>query len=292
LNQNKTVGAIGITGDLDDVQQFGDLLKMTAELMIKQSYVASQSEWRQRTIEETFEEIIKEQPNEEMIQQKLELLKIFLKAPFHLLLLEIESSNIKGQRQLFTRKIEDVFAKNRSLVGFVQVNKMFVLTSELSSETISKKANQILEIAKRFNIQCKIGIGTTAFEKSEIHLLYKEASLALLLNDKRGPAVTSFLQIETEAFIFEANSVLQRRFLNRTFPDISDKYVETLQTFFACNLNITDTANKLFIHRNTLIYRFKKVKEQTGYDPQIFHDAVTLQIANWIFKHKIEEKPN
>nr|WP_285890411.1 helix-turn-helix domain-containing protein [Halalkalibacter oceani] len=63
-----------------------------------------------------------------------------------------------------------------------------------------------------------------------------------------------------------------------------------MQTFFQYNMNITETAQALFVHRNTLMYRLKRIKEKTDYDPQLFADAVTLQIAIWIAAHLEEEK--
>lgn len=74
-----------------------------------------------------------------------------------------------------------------------------------------------------------------------------------------------------------------QRYLRRILPNATNKVIQTLQTFFDCNLNITETAKSLDIHRNTLIYRLKKIKEDTGYDPQIFKDAVPLQIAVWMY---------
>lgn len=38
----------------------------------------------------------------------------------------------------------------------------------------------------------------------------------------------------------------------------------TLRTYLECNKNVNETADKLFIHRNTLNYRIKRIKELTG----------------------------
>lgn len=50
----------------------------------------------------------------------------------------------------------------------------------------------------------------------------------------------------------------------------------TLECFFTNNLNLSDAAQKLFIHRNTLIYRLNKIHKATGYDPRSFEDAMNL----------------
>jgi len=60
--------------------------------------------------------------------------------------------------------------------------------------------------------------------------------------------------------------------------NLNDELVGTAKAFFENNLNITDTANKLFIHRNTLIYRINKIQKITGYDIRKFEHGINLYI--------------
>ena len=57
-----------------------------------------------------------------------------------------------------------------------------------------------------------------------------------------------------------------------------DEELVTVYAFFDNNLNISETARKLFIHRNTLVYRLDKVQRQTGLDLRKFDDAVTFKM--------------
>jgi sugar diacid utilization regulator len=68
----------------------------------------------------------------------------------------------------------------------------------------------------------------------------------------------------------------------RVLLRLTPKLIDTLEAFFACNFHIAETAQALFVHRNTLIYRLGQIKEKTGYDPQRFQDALVLQLAIWI----------
>ncbi|TQK63172.1 PucR-like helix-turn-helix protein [Brevibacillus sp. AG162] len=63
-----------------------------------------------------------------------------------------------------------------------------------------------------------------------------------------------------------------------TVPHMTEEQLETLDTLFARQLNVSDTARQLFLHRNTLLYRLDKLTEQTGLDPRLFPDAVMLQL--------------
>lgn len=52
--------------------------------------------------------------------------------------------------------------------------------------------------------------------------------------------------------------------------------VSTLECFLKVSLNISEAASKLFIHRNTLLYRLSKIEKLTGFDPRNFSDAMNL----------------
>ena len=58
--------------------------------------------------------------------------------------------------------------------------------------------------------------------------------------------------------------------------------LDTLQTYFAMNRHLNETAAALYIHRNTLLFRLKKIKEKLGLDPQNFHDSVALQVLLYL----------
>lgn len=48
--------------------------------------------------------------------------------------------------------------------------------------------------------------------------------------------------------------------------------------FFRKDLNLSDTARQLYIHRNTLVYRLDKVQRQIGLNLRSFDDAVTFKM--------------
>lgn len=55
--------------------------------------------------------------------------------------------------------------------------------------------------------------------------------------------------------------------------------LSTLSAYFAADLNLKETAHNLNIHKNTLYYRFEKIRKQIGLDPRSFHNAVMLSVA-------------
>ncbi|MBQ0059690.1 MAG: helix-turn-helix domain-containing protein [Lachnospiraceae bacterium] len=59
----------------------------------------------------------------------------------------------------------------------------------------------------------------------------------------------------------------------------------TFNCFFENNLNIAETARKLHMHRNTLIYRLEQIQKQTGLDVRQIRDAMTFKTALLIMNY-------
>lgn len=60
--------------------------------------------------------------------------------------------------------------------------------------------------------------------------------------------------------------------------------VSTLDAFFSMDCNVSETAKKLYIHRNTLLYRLDKIKHEAGLDVRSFNDAVLVRILLLLYK--------
>ena len=95
--------------------------------------------------------------------------------------------------------------------------------------------------------------------------------------------------------VFVYRNLLLERFLNDVSPEMGQSYnscifnrstarlfndemVHTIETFFENSLNLSETARKLYIHRNTLVYRLEKVQHAIGLDLRNFDDAVTFKM--------------
>lgn len=64
----------------------------------------------------------------------------------------------------------------------------------------------------------------------------------------------------------------------------NETMLETLNVLFQCNLSITDSAKKLKLHRNTIIYRLNQINKILGLDPRKLDEAVTIKTALLIKK--------
>lgn len=59
--------------------------------------------------------------------------------------------------------------------------------------------------------------------------------------------------------------------------------MNTLDCLFDNSLNVSLTSRKMYMHRNTLMYRLNRLKENTGLDLRKFDDAVTFMILHILY---------
>ncbi|PQP83982.1 polyketide synthase regulator [Paenibacillus sp. PCH8] len=78
------------------------------------------------------------------------------------------------------------------------------------------------------------------------------------------------------------------RFIQETGKDTlifnDSETLATMETFFSLDCNVSETAKRLFIHRNTLVYRLDKIKQEIGYDVRNFESAVLVQFLLLMYK--------
>ena len=69
-------------------------------------------------------------------------------------------------------------------------------------------------------------------------------------------------------------------------PEVFDNETAvTVEKMFENNLNISEAARQLFIHRNTLVYRVDKIKKNTGFDLREFEDAMMFRVVMMMKKY-------
>ncbi|MDC3418321.1 CdaR family transcriptional regulator [Aquibacillus salsiterrae] len=272
--QNKIIGVIGITGNPTDISEFGELTKMITEMMVHQAFWANKVESKQRIKEMVFEELLHGRKSE----QRLAYLNIDLKEPFHVGVMEIGETKLNMLRLI--QMIEESLGPN-SLVGFSGANRLFLLFSGKASADVNEQTMKVRDILEKREISSRIGLGSSVMGVDLICQSHEQATNALMFG-QRDRTITRYEEIEINALLSQLSDQETTHFTHRILGSLPEKWIDTLSVFFQMNQNIGASAESLFIHRNTMIYRLKQIKEQTGLDPQNFQDAVTLQIAIWM----------
>ncbi len=131
----------------------------------------------------------------------------------------------------------------------------------ITVDTITNKALELPIIFK--NTRAALEIGTRLYPGSRVYA-YHELGI--------GKMIYSMPKEEREEFLTDVLGSFR-------FASLEPEMQETIRTFFEADLSVTATAGRLYIHRNTLIYRMDKLYRQTGLDLRRFNDAVIARLA-------------
>ena len=114
-----------------------------------------------------------------------------------------------------------------------------------------------------------LDVGKIFYEKQTV-LAYSELGIGRLIHQLPVSLCEMFL-----------NEV----FTKNTIDQLDEETLSTVNLFFENSLNISETARKMYVHRNTLVYRLEKILKNTGLDVRVFDDALTFKIAMMVNKH-------
>jgi len=183
--------------------------------------------------------------------------------------------------------------------------KDIVLIRELKSESILHRNEDIEKVAKEivstasseFFTKVIVGIGSPVTEIKDLSRSFKEAQIALEVgkvfdNEKD---VINYKNLGIGRIIYQLPTTLCEVFLQEVFKTgalelLDRESLMTIQSFFENNLNVSETSRKLFVHRNTLVYRLEKIKKLTGLDLREFEHAIIFKVALMVKKY-LSSKP-
>ncbi|MCY6355066.1 helix-turn-helix domain-containing protein [Clostridium sp. ZS2-4] len=139
----------------------------------------------------------------------------------------------------------------------------------------------------------KIGVGTTVSTLKDLSVSYKKAVESiklgkLFLSDKNIYCFRDFglPRLIDNMDINSLEELCEDMNYKNVYKVLSDsELVLTSEKFFESNLNISLTAKKLFIHRNTLIYRLTKIFKISGYDLRVLEDSINFKVAMFIHNY-------
>ena len=192
-------------------------------------------------------------------------------------------------QNLFPDKTKDfVININETDIALVKETK-----PSIEPRHIENLASTIADtISGEFYTHVVIGIGTTVDNLKDLARSFKEAQTALEVGKvfDTEKSISSYDSLGIARLIYQLPTALCETFLKEVFKrgsieSLDQETLFTIQRFFENNLNVSETSRKLFVHRNTLVYRLEKIKKITGLDLREFDHAIIFKIALMVNKY-------
>ena len=209
-----------------------------------------------------------------------------------LLIRELDKSDIavlELVQGMFPDKQKD-FVLSMSETDIVVIKE---LESGMDAKEICQLADKISEaVSADVMVKTVIGIGTIAKHLRELADRYKEAQVAIEVGKvfETEKSVIHYENLGIGRIIYQLPTTLCEMFLSEVFKknpieSLDQETLYTINKFFENNLNVSETSRKLFVHRNTLVYRLEKIKKLTGLDLREFDHAIVFKVALMVKKY-------
>ena len=190
---------------------------------------------------------------------------------------------------MFPDKMQDfVLSINESDVAVIKQ-----VAPGTTSEELEKTAAAIESALKtELRLKTVIGIGTLSEHLRELADSYKEAQTAIEVGKvfDTEKTIMHYENLGIGRLIYQLPTTLCEIFLSEVFKknsidSLDQETLFTINKFFENNLNVSETSRKLFVHRNTLVYRLEKIKKITGLDLRQFDHAIVFKVALMVRKY-------
>ena len=193
--------------------------------------------------------------------------------------------------------IQNIFPDKQKDFVFNINETDIVLVKEIPADTdtknLEKLARSIVDtLGSEFYTKVIVGIGLPVVGVKDLARSFKESQVSLEVSKvfDTERSIVSYDNLGIARLIYQLPVTLCEMFLKEVFKkgsidNLDQETLFTIQKFFENNLNVSETSRKLFVHRNTLVYRLEKIRKLTGLDLREFDHAIVFKVALMVKKY-------
>ena len=292
-------GVVGITGDPETVRPLGELVRVTAEMILEQAQLIGELQREKRYREEFVFHLVKQEGTtcHELAAWALRL-GIDFQAPRAVLIVTPDDENARpdlvlAELQTFQTRLAALNPAPLCTVlsprEFVIIESFALRPPQVSEGDFARQRLQVLASLLRTEtpLPFSLTMGVALAGIEGVALSYQSAVRTRRVGKQRNPeaAAHSFYDLSLPVLLSGLDSGWQAEQLRQPLDRLMriDKrngmLRQTLSQWFAHNGHPIATANALGIHRNTLDYRLRQIADVTGLDLEKTDDRLWLYVA-------------
>ena len=192
-------------------------------------------------------------------------------------------------RGYFDLKIDDIVELDQE--SYILIKDVREDNSDSELIEIAKAIITVMQTEAMANVVVSVGNPTSRLET--LPTSYQEAKLAMEVGRTFYPKETilPYTRLGIGRLIYQLPESLCEMFIKEVFGEkipeevYDEEIMETIEKFLENDLNISETARQLYVHRNTLVYRLERLQAELGLDIRVFEDAMTFRIAFMVLQH-------
>ena len=292
-------GVVGLTGDPETVRQFGELVRVTAEMILEQAQLIGELQREKRYREEfVFQLIHHGATSLADLEAWAVRLGVDFQSPRAVIVAELTYPDLRPDLAMIElQHCQQQLAASHPdvLTAAISPRELVILESfETTGQRAptAAQARQRLqahesELRKVLTTTASLAIGVALGGIEGVALSYQSARKTLRVGRSRKPqqATFSYYDLSLPVLLSGLGSGWQAEQLRQPLLRInavdkrSGTLRRTLDAWFAHNGHPLATAKALHIHRNTLDYRLRQISELTGLDLANTDDRLLLYVA-------------
>ena len=279
----KKEGVVGVTGDPAHIREVALVTRLAIEAMLKYEKQQEDILLRQGRKESFFQLLLRvEDADPAELRSAANILgydESYLRVP---ILCRISDDtpadrileSIRANRTHWSQDLSTILDDSHVLV-FRTLREKGAKNYHLRDDILSYMENTISRM-DRSGVKADFFVGTPQKAFSQyIHAYHHAKWLEKKFRNKEnatGPSRVRFFYDSTAEYFY---SVIPKDELHRVFYQYNSQLkdedrrqlAETINALIQTNFNLTESAKHLYVHKNTMVYRYNKIKDMLDIDP-------------------------
>ena len=287
------IGVIGIRGEYSEVIQYGKIIKKMTEILILEKYIQVKSRINTGLIRSFIKELLAVDTYcapKDLIERG-RLLDIDASIKRRVMIITISNINAHKETKegyILIDNIEKLAIRTFSAYEnalFLRLNDYILfMPKDCSNNSLSRLASSIIDQAKKlYDVNILVGIDQ---QHSTLKHAYSQAEKAVAIATAQKNIIF-YEDLMLEIFLGYIPNNIKHEFINKLYSNFTKEEVQEniniLRVYYETDCSITKTAEKLYIHKNTVQYKLKKIFDTTGYDPRVVKNAVVFYMSLYFY---------
>lgn len=301
--KGEIVGVVGITGEKDRVAGYGNIVRWMTEIMVENSWLKDRRRYDRRVKYRFMEEWIARSGafyDRSFVERGIQI-GIDITRPRRAMVIHFEHYSSLSATQEGQRKLDEMESAVRHYVdkeGILYLReppKQICLTAACGDEGIGKLAENIRKLLQdKYEENVVIGIDSVDGGSIHISQLCKEAERAAEAG--RAGEIVFYKDLYVELFLRDISDEVRAEYLGKLFPGIReeelDAFMKIIDVFFVEDGSLARMSDKLYMHKNTIQYKLKKMEALNGRDIRTPGGAAVYYMALQFYQNAGSDMPS
>jgi carbohydrate diacid regulator len=286
--KGEVLGVVGITGEPAEVKGYGLIVKELVELMIQEEERRSFELFQSRAVKNFAKELIRHHDEEDykVLTSRAKLVQFDANVSRAVVVFDIcsfssiisiykENSEVMIQKlkQQIVDAVSSISNPDHDIVVNIADDHFIIFKS--TYEDLKSYCHRVEEVLQeKLGIKAYIGVGRVCKDLGDYHKAYQLAVDTVNIGRKHHPdkLIYFFEDYKLQLLLLNISEDKKQQFLSsygilfENDKDDNKELLKTAKTYFENRMSIKDTANALYVHRNTILYRINKFKESFSID--------------------------